>query len=83
MNLESGSNSVRDRSQSALVILRILVHAPNVEAVLSRKNVLGGQHRRHHGVVLVVVFVHAVAADQMDPLAMRSKRRADRLDVLW
>src|SRR5580698_6363026 len=61
----------RDRGPRALldglVILGVLVHVPHVVERLARENVLRAEHRRHHGVILVVVLVHAVAPDQVQP----------------
>src|SRR5213078_375832 len=48
-----------------LVVLLLDVHAPDV-VVRAGGDVLGRQHRRVHRVVLVVVPVHAVAADGVD-----------------
>src|ERR1700682_3652074 len=48
-----------------LVILGVLVDGPHVVEPLSSEDVARGKHRRHHRVVLVVVFVHAVAADHV------------------
>src|SRR3981081_4520402 len=47
---------------AGLVVLRVPVHLPDVVQLAAGENVLDGEHRRHHRVVLVVVLVHAVAA---------------------
>ena len=47
------------------MVLRVLVDLPHVELLLARQDVLGGQQAGHHRVILVVVLVHAVAADQV------------------
>ena len=60
-----------DRPQPAPMILGVLVHFPNVKLILSCKDILRVEHRRHHGVVLIVVLMHAVAAHQVDIGAVR------------
>ena len=50
----------------ALVVIRFGVHIPDVPLVATaRDDIVYGGHRRQHGVVLVVVLVHAVAANQI------------------
>jgi hypothetical protein len=50
------------RASAGLVIFSVLVDVPDVVELLPREDVPRRQHRRHHGVVLVVVAVHAVSA---------------------
>ena len=50
---------------SGLVVLGVLVDRPDVVHEPAGEDVLRGEHRGHHGVILVVVFVHPVAADQV------------------
>src|SRR5262249_60472332 len=50
---------------AGLVIFGVLVDVPQVVEFLLRQDVLHAQHRRHHRMVLVVVLVHAVAADEV------------------
>src|SRR5438132_13219854 len=47
-----------------LVVLGFDVHRPHV--VVGSEDVLDGQHRREHRMILVVVLVHAVAAARKD-----------------
>jgi hypothetical protein len=47
------------------VVLGVLVHLPEIVGTPPRLDVLDRQHRGHHRVVLVVVLVHAVAADDL------------------
>ena len=50
---------------AGFVILGVLVHFPEIVELGVGQNIFHAQHRGHHGVVLIVVFVHAVAADEM------------------
>src|SRR5206468_5400089 len=45
-------------------------------------NVFGAKHGRHHGVILVVVFVHAVATDEMQIGITAVQFFANGLDML-
>ena len=63
------------------MILGVLVHVPDVEQLLAGDDVSRGQHRRHHGMVLIVVLVHAVAAHQMQAWVVSLDLGADRLHV--
>jgi len=47
------------------VVFGILVNLPEIVESSIGQNILDAQHGGHHGVVLVVVFVHAVAADEV------------------
>jgi hypothetical protein len=48
----------------SFVVSASLFTLPQITS-FARQNIFDAQHRRHHGVVLVVVFVHAIAADQV------------------
>src|SRR6478735_9240553 len=50
---------------AGFVVLGILVDAPGVVQSLAGENVLDRQHRGHHRMVLVVVAMHSVAADEV------------------
>src|SRR3990167_1402279 len=64
--LAFGQGAVAHRTLIAsLVIFGILVDLPGVIDARTGLDVADGQHRRHHRMVLIVVAVHAVAADQM------------------
>src|SRR5882757_3045387 len=60
----SGKRTLR-AGFALLVILGVLIDMPYVERAPSKPDILDRQHRGHHGMVLVVVFVHSVAAHQM------------------
>src|SRR5689334_10099939 len=47
------------------MILRVLVHIPDVIETFASKDISGREHPRHHCVILIIVLVHAVAADEM------------------
>src|SRR5207237_679420 len=47
------------------VILGVGVDLPEIVKLGIGQNIFDTQHRRHHGVVLIVVFVHPVAADEV------------------
>src|SRR5688500_4591595 len=72
----SACHASRNRAQSAdrfrrprrafLVVFGILVHAPDVELAGAGQDVLHGEHGGHHGVILIVVLVHPIAADDVE-----------------
>ena len=47
------------------MIFGVAVDLPEIVKLRVGQNIFHAQHRGHHGVVLIVVFVHAVAADQV------------------
>src|SRR5579864_5538785 len=47
---------------SGLVIFGVLIDGPDIVEALACKNIFRGEQGSHHGVVLIVVLVHAVAA---------------------
>ena len=49
-----------------LVIFGVGVDLPEIVEFGVGQNIFRAQHRGHHGMVLVVVFVHPVAADKME-----------------
>ena len=61
------------------MVLLFDVHGPDV--VVRAEEVLDRQHRGVHGVVLVVVLVHAVAADEVQAASMLVEVLDDVLDV--
>src|SRR5256885_1128337 len=68
--------------RAGFVVLGVLVDVPDVVNGFACQDVLDGEHSRHHGMVLVVVLVHAVAADEMQRREALGQFGADRLDVL-
>ena len=52
-------------NRACFVIFGVAVDLPEIVELGVGQNIFHAQHRGHHGVILVVVFVHAVAADQM------------------
>src|SRR2546423_10997500 len=64
-----------------LVVLGVGVHLPRV-ALVDAEQVPGRDERGHHGVVLVVVLVHTVAADEVKVRELGGKVTADRVDVV-
>src|SRR3712207_3153908 len=66
----AGRKAVSDATSGSvpgllLVVLLLDVHGPGV-VVLALEDVLDREHRREHGVVLVVVLVHPVPPDGVD-----------------
>ena len=53
------------RGRASFVIFGVAVDLPEIVKFGVSENIFDAQHRGHHGVVLVVVFVHAVATDEM------------------
>src|ERR1700722_6892276 len=73
----------RTRARDAsFVIFSVLVYLPNVEETLARQDIPRRQHRGHHGVILIVVFMHSVAADQMQAREALLEVAPDHRDVL-
>src|SRR6516162_8792435 len=67
---------------SRFVIFCVLVDLPNVVDTFAGKNVPRREHGGHHGVILIVVFVHSVAADQMQRRKARLQIAPDRRHML-
>ena len=44
------------------MVLGVFIDLPHVVEPLAGKDIPGGEHGGHHGMVLVVVFMHAIAA---------------------
>jgi hypothetical protein len=55
-----------DGSLTCFVIFGITVHLPEIVKPGIGQNIFRAQHRGHHGMILIVVFVHAVAAHEME-----------------
>ena len=47
------------------MIFGVAVDLPEIVKLRISQNIFDAQHRGHHGVILIVVLMHAVAADQM------------------
>ncbi len=47
------------------MVFSVAVDLPEVVELGVGENIFDTQHRRHHGVVLIVIFVHAVATDEV------------------
>src|SRR5436305_11629340 len=54
------------RGLTGFVVFGIAVHLPEIVELRVGENVFHAQHRSHHGVILVVVFVCGVAADEVE-----------------
>ena len=50
---------------AGLAIFGVLIDLPDIVKLFTGDDVRGGEHAGHHRMVLVVIFVHAVAADEM------------------
>src|SRR5262245_28885478 len=50
------------------MIFRILIDIPHVVNLLSGENVPDRENPRHHGVVLIVVLMHSISAEDMKGL---------------
>ena len=48
-----------------LAIFGIFIDLPDIVKLFAGDDVRGGEHAGHHGMVLIVIFVHAVAPDEM------------------
>src|ERR1043166_10033265 len=84
---ECGALCFFRRGRAGFVVFGVLVNLPEIVELSVSQNIFGAQHGGHHGVVLVVVFVHAVAADEMQIwitvfqfLANRRDRKSTRLN---
>lgn len=55
-----------DRSLIGFVIFRITVDLPEIVELGVGQSIFDAQHRGHHGMVLIVVLVHPIAADEME-----------------
>src|ERR1019366_9353841 len=65
-----------------LVVFGVLVHRPDIILPLARQNVFCGKHGGHHGVVLIVVLMHAVAANQVKRGTVFVKGLPNRVHML-
>ena len=63
------------------MILGVAVDLPEIVQLRVRQNILSAKHRRHHGVILVVVLVHAVPTDQVQVGKAGLQLDRDGLDV--
>ena len=52
-------------SGTGFVIFGVAVHLPQIVKLCVGENIFHAQHCCHHGVILVVVFVHSVTANQV------------------
>ena len=50
---------------AALVVFRVLVNGPDVVQFFPRYDIPRRQHGCHHSVILIVIFMHSVAANEM------------------
>ena len=66
----------------AACIFGILIHRPDIILALARQDISCGKHRSHHGVVLVVVLMHAITADQVKRGTVFVERFPNRVHVL-
>ena len=63
------------------MIFGVLVHLPEIVKLGISENIFDAQHRGHHGVILIVVLVHAVAANEMEVRITDIKFFTNRGDV--
>src|ERR1051325_9901954 len=54
------------RSGAGFVVFGVTVHLPQIVKLCVSEDIFHAQHRCHHSVVLVVVFMYAVAANQVE-----------------
>src|SRR5579871_3832161 len=73
-----GADFLPRPGRTCFVILRVLIHLPQVVHFAFREDVAHAQHGRHHGVVLIVVLVHAVTPDQVQRRKARFHLLTDR-----
>src|SRR5579864_7161673 len=67
---------------SGLVIFGVLIDGPDIVEALACKNIFRSQQGGHHRMVLVVVLVHAIAADKMQGGESALENEANRVHVL-
>ena len=53
------------RRVAGFVIFGVLIHLPQIVKFRVGDDIFRAKHRRHHGVILIVVFVHAVTTNEM------------------
>src|SRR4029077_14343155 len=68
-------------SGTGFVIFGVAVHLPQIVKLRVSENIFHAQHRCHHGVILVVVFMHSVTAYQVQVRVPRVQFLANRGDV--
>ena len=66
---------------TGLVIFGITVHLPQIIELRVGQNIFRAKHCRHHGVVLIIIFVHAIATDEMQIRITIVEFLANCLDV--
>src|ERR1035437_8008420 len=64
-----------------LVVFGVLVHRPDIILPLARQNVCCSKHCGHHGVVLIVILMHAIAANQVKGGTVFVEGLPNRVDV--
>ena len=64
------------------MIFGVAVDLPEIVELRIGQNIFYTQHRSHHGVILIVVFVHAVAAHEVQVGITRLQFLPNRGDVL-
>jgi hypothetical protein len=63
------------------VIFSVSVDLPEIVKVRVGQNIFDAEHRGHHGVILIVILVHAVAADEVQVRITILQFLTDRCDV--
>jgi hypothetical protein len=48
------------------MVVGILVYPPDVPQLFPSHDIFSREQGRHHGMVLVVVFVHAISTDEVE-----------------
>ena len=71
-----------DSRLTGFVIFSIPVHLPKIVKLGIGKDIFHAQHRSHHGMILIVVFVHAIAANEMEVRVAFLDFVANRRNVL-
>ena len=69
------------RDGTRFMILGVAVDLPQIVKLRVCQDVFATKHRRHHGVVLIVILVHAVAPHQMQVRKPIFQLLSDRIDV--
>src|SRR5262249_60927333 len=64
------------------VVFAVFIDGPQVIFISPGDDVASRKHGSHHGVVLVVIFVHTVAADEVQVRGKGGESLADEVYVL-
>src|SRR5205809_3132927 len=78
---QSCTNCLLSHHKTGLVIFGVSVNLPEIVKLRVSQNIFDAQHRGHHGVILIVILVHAVASDEMEVGITVVELLADHGDV--